>query len=152
MTIITWLLTAVLVLDCLLLMLLVLIQLPKKEAGLGQAFGSGATDALFGAGSGNVLTKLTKYTTGVFFVMTLLISVLQGHEARGKVGDPRLKLNMEEKLSAIAKPAPPTNAAPTNPAISLTNVVAPIKLSNSPSPNATPAPAPAPTAGTPAPK
>ena len=33
------------------LILLVLVQLPKKEAGLGQAFGSGATDALFGSGS-----------------------------------------------------------------------------------------------------
>ena len=28
-------------------------------AGLGTAFGGGATDALFGAGAGNVLTKLT---------------------------------------------------------------------------------------------
>jgi len=85
MAIVIWLLTAILVLDCLLLMLLVLIQLPKKEAGLGQAFGAGATDALFGAGSGNVLTKLTKYTTGIFFVVTLLISMMQGHEARARV-------------------------------------------------------------------
>jgi preprotein translocase subunit SecG len=111
-------------------MLLVLIQLPKKEAGLGQAFGSGATDALFGAGSGNVLTKVTKYTTGVFFVVTLLISVLQGHEARGRVGDPRLKLNMEEKLATIPKAAPTTNApAGSNQVISLTNLN---KLTNGP--------------------
>src|SRR5262245_43283491 len=111
MAIIIWLLTAVLVLDCLLLTLLVLIQLPKKEAGLGQAFGAGATDALFGAGSGNVLPKLTKYTTGVFFVTTLLISIMQGHEARARSGDPRLKLNMEEKLSTIQKTAQTNTAA-----------------------------------------
>jgi len=123
MAIVIWLLTAILVLDCLLLMLLVLIQLPKKEAGLGQAFGAGATDALFGAGSGNVLTKLTKYTTGIFFVVTLLISMMQGHEARARVGDPRLKLSMEEKLSTVPK-APPTNAAPaTNSLISPTNLI-----------------------------
>jgi len=121
MAIVIWLLTAILVLDCLLLMLLVLIQLPKKEAGLGQAFGAGATDALFGAGSGNVLTKVTKYTTGVFFVLTLLISMLQGHEARARVGDPRLKLSMEEKLSTIPK-APPTNAAAATNLIS-TNLI-----------------------------
>jgi len=54
------LLTVVMVLDCLVLILLVLIQLPKKEAGMGLAFGGAATDALFGAGSGNVLTKITK--------------------------------------------------------------------------------------------
>ena len=129
MAIVIWLLTAILVLDCLLLMLLVLIQLPKKEAGLGQAFGAGATDALFGAGSGNVLTKLTKYTTGVFFVTTLLISMMQGHEARARGGDPRLKLNMEEKLSLVPKSAP-TNAPATTPAatnqvISLTNNIQP---------------------------
>ena len=140
MAIFIWLLTAILVLDCLLLMLLVLIQLPKKEAGLGQAFGAGATDALFGAGSGNVLTKVTKYTTGVFFVLTLLISMLQGHEARARVGDPRLKLSMEEKLSTIPK-APPTNAASaTNSLISTTNL---INLSTNPAPAAsTPAATP----------
>ena len=50
-------LTVVLVLDSLILVLLVLVQLPKKEAGIGQAFGGGATDALFGAGSGNRMGK-----------------------------------------------------------------------------------------------
>src|SRR5262245_64188922 len=111
MPILIWLLTAILVLDCLLLILLVLIQLPKKEAGLGQAFGAGTTDALFGAGTGNVLTKLTKYSTGVFFIATLLISVLQGHVARAKSGDPRLKLTMEEKLSAMPKASSAAAAA-----------------------------------------
>jgi len=58
-------------------MLLVLIQLPKKEAGMGQAFGGGATDALFGAGSGTALTKMTKYTAVTFFVLTVLISIFK---------------------------------------------------------------------------
>src|SRR5256885_9878188 len=78
------LLTVVLVLDSVILVLLVLVQLPKKEAGIGQAFGGGATDALFGAGSGNALTKMTKYTTGIFFALTLLIYVLYNHEARAR--------------------------------------------------------------------
>ncbi|HMC27956.1 MAG TPA: preprotein translocase subunit SecG [Verrucomicrobiae bacterium] len=77
-------LTVVLVLDSLILVLLVLVQLPKKEAGIGQAFGGGATDALFGAGSGNALTKMTKYTTGIFFALTLLIYVLYNHQARAR--------------------------------------------------------------------
>ena len=54
------LLTAAMVIDCVILVFLVLMQLPKKEAGAGLAFGAGATDALFGAGSGNFLTKATK--------------------------------------------------------------------------------------------
>jgi preprotein translocase subunit SecG len=70
-------LTVLLVLNCLVLILLVLIQLPKKDAGAGMAFGGGAADALFGAGSGNVLTKITKYATVIFFVMALFLGYLE---------------------------------------------------------------------------
>src|ERR1043165_3268927 len=69
-------LTVLLVLNCLLPMLLVLIQLPKKEAGAGLAFGGGATDALFGAGSGNALTKLTKYSGGIFLGLALTLGIM----------------------------------------------------------------------------
>src|SRR6266550_2327944 len=70
-------LTLVMVLDCVIVVLLVLIQLPKKEAGAGLAFGGSATDALFGAGSGTVLTRITKYAATAFFVLALLLSILQ---------------------------------------------------------------------------
>src|SRR6266498_948934 len=106
MNIALWLLTFLLVLDCLVLILLVLIQLPKKEAGLGQAFGGAATDALFGAGSGTALTKMTKYTAGIFFVLTLFISVLHSHAARAKHGDLRSILTPEEKLSLVTPITP----------------------------------------------
>ena len=79
MTFLIGLLTVILVLNCLLLILLVLIQLPKKEAGAGLAFGGAATDALFGAGSGNVLTKVTKYATGVFFVLAVSLALMQSY-------------------------------------------------------------------------
>jgi protein translocase SecG subunit len=101
MNILIWFLTFVLVLDCLVLTLLVLIQLPKKEAGMGQAFGGGATDALFGAGSGTALTKMTKYAAGIFFGLTLLISVLFGSQARRSGVDPRSILTTEDKLSLV---------------------------------------------------
>ena len=45
MTFIAGILTVLLVLNCALLILLVLIQLPKKDAGAGLAFGGGAADA-----------------------------------------------------------------------------------------------------------
>src|SRR5205809_1070841 len=81
MTVIIWLLTTLLVVDCLFLILLVLVQLPKKEAGAGTAFGGGATDALFGAGSGNVLTKITKYSATIFLALCLLLSLLVSRRA-----------------------------------------------------------------------
>jgi preprotein translocase subunit SecG len=71
--------TVVMVLDSLLLIFLVLIQLPKKEAGAGLAFGGSATDALFGAGSGTVLTKITKYAAGTFFLLAVILSLMQRH-------------------------------------------------------------------------
>jgi protein translocase SecG subunit len=121
MNIIIWLFTFVLVVDCLILMLLVLIQLPKKEAGMGQAFGGGATDALFGAGSGTALTKLTKYTAGIFFGLTLLISALHGHQARSRGGDLRNILTTEDKLSLVT-PGKNTNTAAAAATAGMTNL------------------------------
>ncbi|HXG49108.1 MAG TPA: preprotein translocase subunit SecG [Methylomirabilota bacterium] len=105
-------LTFLLVVDCLFLILLVLVQLPKKEAGLGQAFGASATDALFGAGSGNALTKMTKYTAVVFFALTLSLSMLNARQARSKSGDPRLRLTPAERAEATPLRPTPTNADP----------------------------------------
>jgi preprotein translocase subunit SecG len=77
MSFIVGILTFFLVVNCALLILLILIQLPKKDAGAGMAFGGAAADALFGAGSGNVLTKVTKYATIIFFGLALMLGYLQ---------------------------------------------------------------------------
>jgi preprotein translocase subunit SecG len=105
------LLTVAMVLNCLLLILLVLIQLPKKEAGAGLAFGGGATDALFGAGSGNVLTKITKWSAGAFFALALILSILTTRAHRHPDTEFRRQLG---KASATAPlvPAPATTTAP----------------------------------------
>jgi preprotein translocase subunit SecG len=76
------LLTALMFLTCVVLILLVLVQLPKKESGAGLAFGGAATDALFGAGRGNTLTHLTKYVAGAFFVLTLVVAILTTRQSR----------------------------------------------------------------------
>jgi protein translocase SecG subunit len=128
-TILIWLFTFLLILDSLVLMLLILIQLPKKEAGMGQAFGAGATDALFGAGSGTALTKMTKYAAATFFVLTLLISMIYGHQSRSRLADTRNILSAEDKLSLVAPAAPgkETNAVPaagsTNTATNVTKLL-----------------------------
>ncbi len=109
------LLTVVLVLNCVLLILLVLVQLPKKEAGAGMAFGGAATDALFGAGSGNVLTKVTKYATVIFFVLTMLVSVMQSR-AYHKSGVEFQRAVDSAATSPGAQPAP--SAVPSKPVAS----------------------------------
>jgi len=104
------LLTIVLVITSLVLILLVLIQLPKKEAGAGLAFGGGASDALFGAGQGNVLTRVTKYATALFLILALTLSILQNHKAKGRGS--RVLSELERKASATA--VTPATASPTN--------------------------------------
>jgi len=126
-------LTVFLILDCLFLTLLILVQLPKKEAGMGQAFGGAATDALFGAGSGNALTKLTKYATVVFFVLTLGVSLLFAHQARSKTGTLERKMQESKETSATLPPGAIKPAA-TNSAVIPTNMPG-----NSPAPATPPA-------------
>ena len=55
MSVLIGLLTTVLVLNCFFLVLLILIQLPKKESGSGLAFGGGTLDMALGAGAGNFI-------------------------------------------------------------------------------------------------
>jgi preprotein translocase subunit SecG len=111
-------LTVVLVLDSLLLILLVLIQLPKKEAGAGVAFGGGATDALFGAGSGNALTKITRYAATVFFSLSLFIPILYARH------NPKDDSEFQKKVKeASATAAGQSAATPTAVATPSTNLI-----------------------------
>ena len=137
MFLVTGLLTVLLVLDCLFLILLVLIQLPKKEAGAGLAFGGGATDALFGAGSGNALTKITKYATVAFFVLLMIISVIQSSSRSGKTTSFERAIEQQNKQGPTA--LPPGSPAAT-PAVAPGSNAAPVQLQLPPSVT-TPAPA-----------
>ena len=112
--IILYILTVLMFLDCVLLIFLVLLQLPKKEAGMGgTAFGGAATDALFGAGSGNVLTKITKYVAGIFFVLAIMMAWLAAYKPES--GRSLLMKKLSESGSptmAPSAPATPTGATP----------------------------------------
>lgn len=112
MPLLTGLLTFILVLDSLLLILLILIQLPKKEAGMGTAFGGGATDALFGAGTGNVLTKATKYCATIFLVLALTLSILGSGKAKAKSGVQKELLNPSSKAPTTEPVTPSMKATP----------------------------------------
>ena len=109
-------LTLVLILACAGLVLLVLMQLPKKDAGAGLAFGAGATDALFGAGSGNFLTKATKYCAGTFFVLAVVIGMLENRYAQRSSSEFRenLQQQMKQPLSSPAPASPKSASAPAS--------------------------------------
>jgi len=137
------LLTLAMLLDCLVLVLLVLIQLPKKEAGAGLAFGGAASDALFGAGSGNVLTKITKYAATTFFVLAVGMSILQSNYHRRTTSSLLQKLEQPSRLPAgPVQSAPAPTTPPAKPSIPLTSTgLISSQVESTSAPAATPPPA-----------
>src|SRR5215468_7612785 len=104
-------LTLFIILDCLMLLLLVLMQQPKKETGGGLAFGGMATDALFGAGSGNLLTKATKYAAIGFFGLSIILSLVVTRHFRGDQTEFRRQLERQGQQPPAGMPGPaPTPA------------------------------------------
>jgi preprotein translocase subunit SecG len=138
------LLTLVMVLDCAVLIFLVLIQLPKKDAGAGLAFGGSTTDALFGAGSGTILTKITKYAAGTFFVLAIMLSIMQSrfHNSSTKAFEQRLSAPPPSQM--VPAPTTPPTASPeaspllSKPAVEGTNVPTPAVTNSDPGTNAAP--------------
>ena len=112
------LLTCVLIAISVMLILLVLVQLPKKDAGAGLAFGGGAADAVFGAGSGNALTKITKWGVGIFIALALALGYMQDNlhkndtdtvDFLNKVGQQRTQMPMSP-AAPLTSPQPAASA------------------------------------------
>jgi len=134
MGILIGLLSFLLVLVCLLLGLLVLIQLPKKEAGMGMAFGSGAVDTLLGAGAGSALTTITKWTGGASLGLCIILAWLGN--MKNSSGSAAKAVREAVSRSEAAAPSSAANAL-----ISLTNAApkAPAAAAAAPAAPAAPA-------------
>ncbi|MBV9008391.1 MAG: preprotein translocase subunit SecG [Verrucomicrobia bacterium] len=119
-------------LDCLvalLMCLIILMQRPKSE-GLGAAFGGGVTENIFGAQTSNVLTQITSWFAGVFFVITFVLSVLYAHRSDGGSA-----LRRELMRGAAAKPAASAAAVPGASATPVAAAGAPATQSPAPAPS-----------------
>lgn len=123
MSFIVGILTFLLIVNCLLLVLLVLIQLPKKDAGAGLAFGGGAADSLFGAGSGNALTKITKWAAVIFFALAILLGYLETQMRNGgNVSE--FEKQVQQKQTQAPITAPSSTAAVTSQPVPTNNLLA----------------------------
>ncbi|HQF38210.1 MAG TPA: preprotein translocase subunit SecG [Opitutaceae bacterium] len=119
MNILIVVLTFLLVLVSLFLGLLVLVQKPRSDSGLGTAMGGGVAEATFGAETGNVLTRSTIVLAVAFFVLGFGAYLGQIYVVKHK------------DKSVESLPAAPVSTAPAVP---------------TPAPEAVPAPTPAPAA------
>jgi preprotein translocase subunit SecG len=99
-----YLIATLYVLNCIVLLLVVLIQ-QGKGGDIASAFGGGSSQAAFGARSGaTLLTKVTWVTASLFFVGALALSVV-GQRGPGSV------------LGSVPVPKPAQTApAPAQPA------------------------------------
>src|SRR5476651_2470938 len=89
------------VLVSLLIVFVVLMQRPKNE-GLGAAFGGGMTENLFGAQTTNVLQKFTRWLGGIFFLLTLTLSMLYAKQANFNS-----RTEIQKQLSSVPRPVAP---------------------------------------------
>lgn len=112
---------------CILVVLVILMQRPSANAGMGAALGGGAAETVFGGESANVLSKMTTTLTVVLFILSF--GLYLGFVAREK---PTVKALDAAATAAPAAPAAAAAAAPAAPA----PVAAPAAQ-----PQSTPAPA-----------
>jgi len=111
---------------CILVVLVILMQRPSANAGMGAALGGGAAETVFGGESANVLSKMTTTLTVILFVLSF--GLYLGFVAREK---PSVKALDAAATAAPAAPAAAA-AAPAAPA----PVTAPVAK-----PQSTPTPA-----------
>ena len=106
LTLVITLLTVILVFICILMGILILMQLPKKDAGAGLAFGGGTAEAIFGAGAGTPLAQITKYCAGIFLCLALVLSALNAQRSNEPT---RL---IEEEAALVEGITPDTSQEP----------------------------------------
>jgi preprotein translocase subunit SecG len=96
---------------CILVVLVILMQRPSANAGMGSALGGGAAETVFGGESANVLSKMTTTLTVILFVLSF--GLYLGFVAREK---PVTKALDAKATAPVAAPAAPAAAAPVAPA------------------------------------
>lgn len=94
---------------CFLMTLIILMQRPKQE-GLGAAFGGGVTDQVFGARTTNVLQRGTVYLGSLFFILSLVLSVLIGQ--KNKTFKVVTDKDLAPKVEEVKPAAPAVETAP----------------------------------------
>ena len=111
-----YLVSALYVLVCLVLMLVVLIQ-QGKGGDLAAAFGGGSSQAAFGARTGaTLLTKVTWVCASLFVIGALALSILGQRGPGSVVGSAPLPKPAATQPAPATPPATPAPAPAQNPA------------------------------------
>jgi len=120
---------------CILVVLVILMQRPSANAGMGSALGGGAAETVFGGESANVLSKMTTTLTVILFVLSF--GLYLGFVAREKSAPKALDA---KATASVAVPATTAATAPAAPAAA-TPATSAAPASAAAKPQSTPAPA-----------
>jgi preprotein translocase subunit SecG len=126
---------------CILVVLVILMQRPSANAGMGSALGGGAAETVFGGESANVLSKMTTTLTVILFVLSF--GLYLGFVAREKPVSKALDAKATAPVvppaatAPVAAPAAPAATAPIAPVVAAPSVPTPAAAK----PQSTPAPA-----------
>lgn len=135
MSILLGILTFVLIIVSIFLVLVVLAQ-KSKDGGMGAALGGGAAEAAFGAETANVLTRATKYSAILFFVLAFMLYLGRIYERKtsGAAGGALPTITVPAAAAPVTTAPATTTPASTTPAVT-------VPAATTPAPEATPAPA-----------
>jgi preprotein translocase subunit SecG len=122
---------------CILVVLVILMQRPSANAGMGSALGGGAAETVFGGESANVLSKMTTTLTVILFILSF--GLYLGFVAREKTAPKALDAKATAPVAAPAAPAATAPAAPASAAAKPQSTPAP--AATTPAKPAAPAPA-----------
>jgi preprotein translocase subunit SecG len=108
-----YLVATIFVLNCLVLLLVILIQ-QGKAGDMASAFGGGSSQAAFGARTGaTLLTKVTWVSASLFFAGALALSIVSTRGPASVIGSVPAPVPAATKPAPVT-PAPATTPAPTN--------------------------------------
>lgn len=68
-------LTLVLILVCVLVTLVILMQRPSADAGMGSSLGGGVAESAFGGETGNVLTRVSVKCIVLYFILAFVLYI-----------------------------------------------------------------------------
>jgi preprotein translocase subunit SecG len=95
--------------------LIILMQRPSANAGMGSALGGGAAESVFGGESANVLSRMTTTLTVILFILSF--GLYLGFVAREKKAPSAIApATVTSAPATPVAPAATTPAAPTAPA------------------------------------
>ena len=94
---------------------LVAVVLLQRSEGGALGMGGGPSGFMTARGAGNLLTTLTWWLAGAFFVISLALTLLSGRERGGSSVVDRVKVESIDP-DAVNKQAPATTPAPAQPA------------------------------------